>query len=349
MSFSRPTLSELITRVRADVQSRLTADQMRRSDAEVYSRIIAAASHELHGHLAFISDQVLYDTAEAEFLERWASIWLSTPRKPAVVASGNVSFTGVNGAVIPASTLLVRADGAEFYTLADATISAGVATAVVNASVAGQAGNTLVGTVLAMASPVAGVGSDALVSAGGLTQGADIEDDISLRARLVSRIQQPPQGGAAHDYVTWALEVPGVTRAWVYPKELGTGTVTVRFVRDDDVILIPDAAEVLAVQTYIDNLRPVTADLTVVAPAPVSLNFTIAVTPNTLAVKAAVEAELRDLLTREASPGATILLSHIREAISIAAGESNYTMTVPSADITHTTGQMAVMGVLTWL
>jgi uncharacterized phage protein gp47/JayE len=322
---------------------------MRRSDAEVYSRIIAAASHELHGHLAFISDQVLYDTAEAEFLERWASIWLSTPRKTAVVASGNVSFTGVNGTVIPATTLLVRADGAEFYTLADATISAGVTTAVVNASLAGQAGNTLVGTVLAMASPVAGVGSDVRVSAGGLTQGADIEDDISLRARLVSRIQQPPQGGAAHDYVTWALEVPGVTRAWVYPKELGVGTVTVRFVRDDDVSLIPDAAEVLAVQTYIDNLRPVTADLIVVAPAPVSLNFTIAVTPNTLAVKAAVEAELKDLLTREASPGATILLSHIREAISIAAGENNYTMSVPSADITHSTGQMAVMGVITWL
>lgn len=349
MSFSRPTLSELIARVRADVQSRLTADQMRRSDAEVYSRIIAAASHELHGHLAFISDQVLYDTAEAEFLDRWASIWLSTPRKPAVVASGNVSLTGVNGTVIPAATLLVRADGAEFYTLADATISAGVATAAVNASVAGQAGNTLVGTVLAMASPVSGVGSDVPVNAGGLTQGADIEDDISLRARLISRIQQPPQGGAAHDYVTWALEVPGVTRAWVYPKELGAGTVTVRFVRDDDVSLIPDAAEVLAVQAYIDNLRPVTADLTVVAPVPVSLNFTIEVTPNTLAVKAAVEAELKDLLTREASPGATILLSHIREAISIAAGESNYTMTVPSADITHTTGQMAVMGVITWL
>ncbi|TFW71408.1 baseplate J protein [Methylotenera oryzisoli] len=349
MPFSRPTLNEIITRTRADAQSRLSAEQMRRSDSEVYARLIAAASHELHGHLAFIASQVLYDTAEAEFLDRWASIWLTTPRKQAVVAIGDIVFTGVDGTVIPADTPVIRADGVEFTTINEVTITSGAATATIEASAAGQNGNTVAGTILSMSSPISGIDSNAVVSVGAITQGADVEDDTSLRERLVARIQQPPQGGAAHDYVTWALEVPGVTRAWVYPKELGDGTVTVRFVRDDDASLIPDAAEVLAVQEYIDALRPVTADLAVVAPVPVPLDFTLAVTPNTLSVKAAVEAELKDLLTREASPSATILLSHIREAISIAAGESNYTMMVPSADITHSTGQIAVMGVITWL
>ena len=66
------------------------------------------------------------------------------------------------------------------------------------------------------------------------------------------------------------------------------------------------------------------------------------------AVKAAVEAELTDLLRREAEPSGTILLSHIREAVSIAAGETNYTMTAPAADVTHTTAQMATMGTITW-
>ena len=61
-----------------------------------------------------------------------------------------------------------------------------------------------------------------------------------------------------------------------------------------------------------------------------------------------VTAELQDLLRREAEPGATLLISHIRAAISLATGETNYVMTAPAADVTHTTGQMATMGTITW-
>ena len=41
------------------------------------------------------------------------------------------------------------------------------------------------------------------------------------------------QGGAEVDYVQWALGVPGATRAWCYPLEMGMGTVTVRFMMDN--------------------------------------------------------------------------------------------------------------------
>ena len=185
--------------------------------------------------------------------------------------------------------------------------------------------------------------------ASALSGGADIETDDALRARLIARIQQPPQGGSDYDYVAWALAVEGVTRAWCYPAELGLGTVTVRFVRDNDDSLIPDTTEVAAVQAHIDALRPVTAQVTVVAPVAVALNFTIGgLDPATSTVRAAVEAELADLILREAVPGGTILLSHIRAAISAAAGENDFTLTSPSANVTRTTGQMTVMGTVTW-
>lgn len=350
MPFSRPSLSEIFARIRAGILSRLTNEQMRRSDAETLGRVVAGTSHELHGHLQFIQQQVIYDTAEAEFLDRWAGIWLPQGRLPAVAATGSVSFTGVNGSVIPSGTPLVRNDGAEFETSASGTISGGTALVPVVALEAGQAGNTLAATVLSLASPITGINSDAAVDGNALTGGADQEDDARLSARLRTRIQQPPHGGAAYDYVNWALEVPGVTRAWVYPNELGLGTVTLRFVRDDDTpSIIPDAGEVAAVQDYIDAVRPVTAALTVVAPDPVPLDFTIELFPNTPEVKAAVEAELTDLLRREAYPAGTILISRIREAISIAAGEENYVMATPSADVTHTINQIAVMGTITWV
>jgi uncharacterized phage protein gp47/JayE len=65
-------------------------------------------------------------------------------------------------------------------------------------------------------------------------------------------------------------------------------------------------------------------------------------------VQAAIQAELQDLLRREAEPGGTILLSHIRAAISAAAGESDYALATPSADITNTIGRMSTMGEITW-
>jgi uncharacterized phage protein gp47/JayE len=350
MPFSRPTLSELIDRAASDIETRLpgTDARLRRSNLNVLARVHAGAVHGLYGYLDWLALQLMPDTAEAEHLARWASIWGVT-RKAAAAATGNVTFSGTNGTVISAGTLIQRADGAQFTTDAEGTISAGSATVAVTASVAGADGNTAASTSLTLVSPIAGINTTATVAAGGLSGGSDEEDDDSLRERLISRIQQQPHGGADFDYETWALEVAGVTRAWVYPQELGLGTVTVRFVRDDDVSIIPDAGEVAAVQAYIDARRPVTAAVTVAAPTAVPLDFEISgLNPNNTTVKAAIEAELEDLLRREAEPGGTILISHIREAISVAAGEYDHVLVSPSANVTHTTGQLATMGTITW-
>ncbi len=350
MPFQRPDLATLIERAQADIESRLPgADaRLRRSLLGVLARMHAGTVHGLYGYLDWVSKQLMIDTADAEHLERHASIW-GVSRKAAMPATGTVTFTGTDGAVIPQGTALQRADGIKYATDAEATISAGSASAGVTASQPGESSNAAGGTGLTLVSPVSGVNSAATVNSAGLTGGADTETDASLRQRLLARIQNPPHGGAQADYVAWALEVSGVTRAWVYPAELGLGTITLRFMMDDAYADgIPQAADVQAVQDYIDAVRPVTADLTVVAPVAVPLDLTIALTPNTSAVQAAVKAELADLLTREAEPGGTILLSHIREAISIAAGETDHDLTSPTADVTHNTGEIAVLGTITW-
>jgi len=350
MSFIRPDLAEIIQRIRNDMMSRLASDDvLRRSDAEVYARVMGGIAHGMYGFIAWISNQVIYDTASAEYLERWCSIWGLT-RKPAAAATGMVSFTVYPGSVIPSGTILQALDGVQYQTTTDSTVTAPTAAAPVAAVVASAASNRDAGQLLSLASPIVGVQSTA--TAGLLSGGADVESDDSLRARLLSRIQQPPQGGASYDYATWALEVPGVTRVWVYPAELGLGTVSLRFVRDNDgsgSAIIPDAAEVAAVQAYIDARRPVTAQVTVVAPVAVPLDFQIyGLTPNTTTVQATVQAELQDLLNRESVPGGTILISHIRAAISAAAGETDYDLLSPIANVTNTTGIMSTMGAITW-
>jgi uncharacterized phage protein gp47/JayE len=62
-----------------------------------------------------------------------------------------------------------------------------------------------------------------------------------------------------------------------------------------------------------------------------------------------VQAELTDLFVREGSPGGTILLSHIREAISQATGETDHILTVPAANVVLGAGAIPVLGTVTWV
>ena len=350
MPFRRPTLDELIQRATNDLNGRLTGTDasLRRSNTNALAKTHSGAVHGVYGYLAYLADQIIYDTANSDYLERWASIW-GISRKAAEYASGPASFTGTSGAVVPAGTKLQRSDGAGYTLNGDVTLSGGSGSGTVTADVAGKDGNAVAGVSIRFVSAVEGVATSATVGSGGITGGYDRENDDDLRSRLLARIRRAPQGGAAKDYIDWALEVAGVTRAWCYPDQFGRNTVGVTFVCDNRTpSIIPDAAQVSAVQAHIDIKRPVTADVTVYAPVADSLNLTIRLTPDTVAVRAAVEAELRDLVARESYPAGTILVSHLDEAISIATGEADHVLVSPTADVTHAIGHMAVWGGITW-
>jgi len=350
MPFERPTLPELIDQGAAEFESRLPGvlARVRRSLVGVLNRVVAAALSAMYQYAEWLNKQAWPDLAESEYLNDHGARWGVT-RTAAAPATGTVRFTGADGTTVPSGTLVQRADGVQYQTTAEGSIAAGAALVPVQAVVAGEVSNAAINTSLVLTSPVAGVTSTALAYTA-LSGGADIEADELYRARILERIRQVPQGGSAADYVAWAKEVPGVTRVWVYPGELGPGTVVVRFMRDDDSAgAIPDGGEVASVQAAIDIARPVTAAATVLAPVGVALDFTIALTPGTAAVKAAVEAELVDLIQRDGVPGGTLLITHIREAISVAAGEVDHVLTVPSANVVHSTGQIPTMGTITWV
>lgn len=351
MAFERPTLSELIDRIQQDFVSRLglAGSLLRRSMAYVHARVVAGAAHMLHGHLDFQARQMFADTAEAEYLRRIGSLF-GVEILPATFATGPVVATGTNGTIISEGTILTREDGLQYTVDADATISGGEADLDVTASLAGEDYNSDSGTALTFESPISGLDSIALVDTDGLTGGADEESDDDYRVRVLQRMRNAPNGGSEADYVAWALAaLTGVTRVWVYPLELGAGTVVVRFVMDGETSPIPSGGNVTTVQDYIDERRPVTADVTVVAPTANTVNFTFAsITPDTTATREAVEAELADLFTRETEPGSTLYLSQIRTAIGSAEGVTTYTLTSPAADVTNTTNQIPVMGSVTW-
>lgn len=355
MPFERPTLAELIVRIGGDLRGRLevVGPILRRAMADVLSAVWAGANHTLYGYLDWLAKQLFGDTAEREALLRMASLYGITP-VPATFATGNVTATGTNGSVIPAETIL-RLDAATAYRVTtEQTIAAGTATLPVQAVLAGDEANLVEGATLSFESPIDFVNSTATVATGGITGGVDEEGTEELRDRYLLRLREPPEGGADQDYEAWALAVAGVTRAWVYPHELGLGTVVVRFVLDGEPSIFPDAGDVAAVQLALEEQRPITAEVTAIAPTELAVAFTIELTPDTSATRAAVEAELTDLLARVGEPGdgagrGTILISQIRTAIGIAEGVEDYVLTVPAADVVPAVGELATVGPITWV
>lgn len=353
MPYARPTVAELVTRARSDFRGRLSfaGVLLRRAMTDVLAAVSAGGAHELHGHLAWIVKQLFVKTADREYLIRFWGPLYNLPIVAATYASGPVVATGTNGTDIPEDTLLVRSDGALYRVTALATISGGEATLAVTAEAAGDAGDWEAGQTLSFQSPIAGVDATATVDTAGLTGGHDEEDTEVYRTRLLERKRRPPTGGSDQDYIAWTKLWAGVTRVWVYRHEDGLGTVTVRFMLGDAGDVFPAAGDVTGVQAILESKRPTTAEVTAAAPTALTVPFTISITPDTAANRAAITAELKDLFDRVGEPGdgagrGTILLSELRTAIGVIVG--NYTLTTPSASVVPALGQRPVVGAITW-
>jgi uncharacterized phage protein gp47/JayE len=296
----------------------------------------------------------LPDTAETEWLDRHAQIWLvnadgTVGRKQPTPSQGSVTVTGIPLSILPLAAELTSANGVNYETTQQITIGVGPTAVTVRAIDYGSQGNQLPGAPLALTNPVDGVDGGAIVVA--LDGGTDQETDSELRARVLRRIQQPPMGGAAGDYEAWALAVPGVTRAWSSPNEMGVGTVTVRFLMDDLRAADdgwPQPQDIAAVADYVDKVRPVAVkDCYVVAPIKQFLDITIAnLVPDTTEAQAEIEQSLRNMLFVKAAPGQTIFASWISYAIMSAPSVQSFQLVTDADYVMPAPGYMAVLGTI---
>jgi uncharacterized phage protein gp47/JayE len=350
-----PTIQQIRATAAADIQGRLQGANalLRRTVFDVLTRMVSGVADGLYRHISFVGKQIHPTTSDsAADVERHASL-RGLYRKPAWKARGQVVVTGT-GTMLE-GTQLQRADGVMYIVSAEVDVVGSSGLVQVIAVEPGSGGNAEAGMPLTFVSPVVGFLSDAVVDGDGLNLGSEAESDDSLKARTLLRWRKPPRGGNTDDYEAWALSKEDhgidVTRAWPYPRELGPGTVTVRFMMDLAYGNgIPNAADVEAVQTYIDQVKPVTAEIFVVAPVADPITFRISgLNPAKQAVRDAVAAELGDLIFREAVPGGTILLSHIKEAISIAQGEHDHQLVWPTEDLVFATGTIATFAGVEWV
>ncbi|WP_334472975.1 baseplate J/gp47 family protein [Arsenophonus sp. PmNCSU2021_1] len=346
--FSRPTLPQLIDTIRGDLLTRFNEDSvLRRLDAEVYARVQAAAIHTLYGYIDYLARNILPDLADEDWLTRHGNI-KRCPRKGAPNASGFVRWEGVQNALsLPADTEIHRDDGQIYTTTAPTTSASGVLRVPVVAKSSGQAGNCEDGIALRLATPITGLSSTGY--ADNIRTGADIEDLDSWRQRIMARWYDTPQGGADSDYVRWAKEVLGISRAWTHRHKNGIGTVGVMVASDDVDHPAPTQEILTKVREHILPLAPVAGSgLTIFPVTAKTVAISIALSTDTPEIRAAVIAEIKAFLQREGEPGSKLFLSRLAEAISLAAGEIAHRLIAPTADIELAQTEVPVLGEVTW-
>lgn len=346
--FARPELPQLIATIRSDLLTRFQQDVvLRRMDAEVYARVQAAAVHTLYGYLDYLARNMLPDLCDEDWLYRHARI-KRCPRKDAVAASGFVRWDGIGGTpTLPAGTQIQRDDQMTFTTTQTVRASGGLLRVPVVADVAGTAGNTDDGTALRLGTPVSGIPSTGYADT--LNGGDDVEELDTWRARVMERYYWIPQGGADPDYVIWAKEIAGITRAWTFRHYQGIGTVGVMVATSDPANPAPGDDIVQAVREHILPRAPVAGSgLFVFAAAEKVIPVTIALAKDTPEIRTAVTAELNSLMLRDGQPSGKVYVSRISEAISLATDEVAHQLRAPTVDVVLGQTELPVLGDITW-
>lgn len=354
MPWITPTLRKVREMVRDDITANLYgASLIGNSVLRVMGDANAGLAHHVLRFIEWLAKQLMPDLAETEWLDRHGDIWLvnadgTIGRKMATYATGLVEFTGtVGGELIPAGTL-VQANDIGYETIQQAVTQSGGTPIPVptRALDPGSIGNLAQGTNMGLPTPPPGVNSFATVVS--MEGGTDTENDDDLRMRVLQRIRQPPQGGAAHDYVRWALAVPGCTRAWCAPNEMGIGTVTVRVLYDDlraDNDGWPNGTDLALSTAYMDTVRPVAVkDFWVLAPIKEPVDVIIGqLIPDNSEIRSAVEDSLRQMLFEFAKPGQTIYATWKAQAIMNTAGVMSFDLRNWDDDVMPTAGHMGVL------
>jgi uncharacterized phage protein gp47/JayE len=332
MPYTTPSLDEIRTAILRDIQN-LNKDADIGDDSDYYIRAssVASAAEGLYQHQTWITKQIFPDTADIDFLLMHAAL-RQMNLKPAVKSAGSVIVTGVAGTDIASGLTAKYQDGTQYVTTAGGKLDeTGSLTVAASAVVAGAAGDLDDGVTLTLTVPPANINSTVTVVE--MLGGADIETPAQLLARLLQRIRQPAAGGNKYDYYQWAMEVPGVTAAYVYPLRRGLGTVDVVVTTNGG---LPSNETVSAVQAWIDDQRPVTAkNALVVKPTIKTYDVVTAIDRDGVTLDAATADIKAGLAAYDAAiaPGATAILSRIEGIVTDVSGVDDRSVTAPAANV----------------
>ena len=254
------TYNEIYQRMKARWQQESGAECDEASDVAIRLRVLAGEIYNMQTETEWFKRQLFPATATGEFLDRFAE-QRGLARREAVKATGAIRFslteTRTTAVAIPRGTVVSTAgeNPVRVVTTEDSEIPplTYAVTVPAEAEEAGYCGNIRSFTAAIPVSVPAVVNT--VTNPSSFSGGADRESDTTLRERIRESYLDRPNGMNGAYYRELALEVDGIAKAGVVPKQRGVGTVNVYVAGSDGDVRSSKLAEVQAVMNRARELN----------------------------------------------------------------------------------------------
>lgn len=244
-----------------------------------------------------ITDNVFAKTAEGDYLD-WKVAEQGIARNVATYATGEVTIDGTEGSIIHKGTKVASTD-ILFSVDENTTIPEGGSVNVpITCTISGEKGNVAAGQITRF--PISYPGLQTVINKENITGGYDAESDDELRERYFEKVSRPNASGNVNQYIGWAKTVNGVGNVQVVPLWNGPGTVKVVITNDSNQ---PAADELVSeVKAYIEENRPIGAEVTVESAKTqkISIGVTITTSADTATVTNDLKTVIQDYLSNTA-------------------------------------------------
>lgn len=257
-------------------------------------------------------------------------------------------FTVDSGAVSPATGVTILA-------------SATIISVSVTSEEFGENQNLEGGDQLIITSPILNIDDDFFIQHPGLENGQDLETIEEIKAEVTDRYTNPSANFTPSD-IRRAIQLDrDNTRVFVFDITPAVGQVTAYFVRDNDgdgTAIIPGANEVARALDNVLNIKPSTvsaSNVFVLAPTPLIINFTFSfIDPSSDIMQTAIFNSLKQFFQDDTSVGQIIKEIGYQAAIINTVDSTglkllNFTLTTPIGDINTSTGELPVLGSVTFV
>jgi len=148
---------------------------------------------------------------------------------------------------------------------------------------------------------------------------------------------------------------PQATRVWIrshensflYQETTNAGYVSSYFAIDDVYDGgIPLDADRIAVDTYVNELKPVGTFFNAKLPTPGPVDIAVKTSPYSVEISGSVVEALEQAILEHGVPGGTIRVSDFNNALASVTAVDSYEITTPTANVTLSAGALHVPGLI---
>lgn len=226
---------------------------------------------EVYKYLDMRFKNTFPETAEGEYLDLIVKE-IDIHRKGATHSVGVVKISGVEGTVVPKGTK-INSDSFIYETTEEKIINGGSVNIPARSVEKGSKYNVPAGAIKFF--PITIPNLNSVINEEPFIDGYDTESDGNLLERYLTKIREPQTSGNIYDYKKWAKEVEGVGDVKVFPLWNGNGTVKVAIISDEK--LPADEELRKRAENYINEYRPIGANVTVVSADALNISITVSV------------------------------------------------------------------------